>query len=48
MVRSYAFLTELEGDFAEWERAVSSYVVQHAKVDDTYTILDKLGKGSFG
>lgn len=48
LVRSYAFLTELEGDFVEWERAVSSYVVQRAKVDDSYTIIDKLGKGSFG
>ncbi len=27
---------------------MSSYVVQHSKVDDAYTIIDKLGKGSFG
>jgi serine/threonine protein kinase len=41
-------LTELEEDFLEWERAISGYVVQHTKIEDAYTIIDKLGQGSFG
>lgn len=48
IVKSYAFLTEVEGDFFEWERAISGYVVQQTKIEDVYTIIDKLGQGSFG
>jgi hypothetical protein len=36
-------LTELEEDFLEWERVISGYVVQHTKIEDAYTIIDKLG-----
>ena len=35
-------------EFLEWETAISPYVINSVKVDKTYEIHEKLGKGSFG
>jgi len=48
VIRTFAFLTEIESDFLAWEIAIQSYVLQLSKIEDVYDIIDKLGKGSFG
>lgn len=42
------FVTDLQSEVSDWDRALSPYVVQGKKVEAKYTFLDKLGRGSFG
>ena len=44
----FIFVTNSKSDFEEWRKALSSYVISSKKVVDTYKIIDKLGRGSFG
>ena len=42
------FISNSKSDFVEWEKAVSSYVINSKKVVNAYNIIDKLGRVSFG